>query len=448
MDRKRSPLILDPAAGLWFRWAMKVIRRDAFLALLPMLMIITGCAPLSLRDAERPPYGAEASSTLAGRESECLPEFADEMGWFGGDAAYSIPLPTGNTPTSLWLFGDSFVSRPNAEPGRQYPFVHNSIALSRCAEGGEWSVEYFWRRANGPEPKAFFLPDPRAPWVRQLVESTGGEAYYWLFDGFVTAEALFVGLLRVGESEPRGPFRLPFQLLGMDLARIENYRDHPDEWRIQISALSENRLAFPGSAFALARDHVYAFAFFDHGDGHSPRMLSRIPLDALGGWKADLSGDLETLVADSKWIRGFHPESARLLMQDDGSEMSVHFDLSSESWIAVYNPPIRRSDGESVEPSATRIYLRRAKHLEGPWTEPMAIAEIPETIADASQDWDENLFCYAAKAHPQFSNSDGLLVTYVCNLFSRSEDETPGVLRRLRDSPSLYRPRTLSVALP
>jgi hypothetical protein len=427
---------------------MEAIRCAAFLALLPALMVTSGCARLALPVPETAPPETKTSSALYGRESKCLPEFGDGSGWFGGDAAYSIPLPAEGTPTSLWLFGDSFVSRPNAEPGRQYPFVHNSIALSRCSEDGEWSIEYFWQAANPDEPEAFFQPDPGASWVQNLVESTGGDAYYWLFDGFLTERALFVGLLRVGQSTPRGPFGLPFRLLGMDLARIENYSDSPEHWRIQISALSENRIAFPGSAFVMAGDHVYAFAFFDRGDGRSPRSLSRIRVNALESWKPDLSRDLETLSAESKWIYGFRPESAKLLMRDDASEMSVHFDAASQKWVAVYNHPTRRSDPDPSEQSATAIFLRRATSLEGPWTEPEPIAEIPETLPDTSRERDENLFCYAAKAHPQFSSSNELRLTYVCNLFSRSDDETLGVLRRLRETPSLYRPHTLSVAIP
>jgi len=177
-------------------------------------------------------------------------------------------------------------------------------------------------------------------------------------------------------------------------------------------------------------------------------MLSRIPVEALDPWKPDLSRDLETLDADSNWIRGFDPEAAKILMQDDASEMSVHFDASSDLWVAVYNHPTRPSDAGPGDPRATPIFLRRATSLEGPWTEPEPIAEIPETLPGGSRDRDENLFCYAAKAHPQFSTPDELLLTYVCNLFARSDAETTDVLLRLRDTPSLYRPRTLSVDVP
>lgn len=264
---------------------------------------------------------------------------------------------------------------------------------------------------------------------------------------------LYIGLLRVGHSAPRGPLALPFQLIGVDLARIENFQDAPSNWEVRISTLSENQLAFPASAFVTHDDHLYAFAFFDRGDGRSPRMLSRIPLEALEHWKPDLTKDLETLSSRSDWIQGFRPNSAQVLMADDASEMSVHFDSTSQHWLAIYNPPLRTTPppagdriGEPV--GAAQIQMRRAAQLEGPWTAPQTIAEIPEMRDSRVNGHDENLFCYAAKAHPQFSKKQMLTVTYVCSLFARSDAESLDIMRKLQNTPSLYRPLSLSIALP
>ncbi|MBW2293075.1 MAG: hypothetical protein JRG94_12310, partial [Deltaproteobacteria bacterium] len=71
-----------------------------------------------------------------------------------------------------------------------------------------------------------------------------------------------------------------------------------------------------------------------------------------------------------------------------------------------------------------------------------------ETISNSSGKIDENLFCYAGKAHPQFSLPGELLVTYVCNLYARNATEANPILRRLRGSPDLYRPRAVTVDLP
>ncbi|MEE8166871.1 MAG: hypothetical protein V3T64_14990, partial [Myxococcota bacterium] len=377
-------------------------------------------------------------------QADCLPVFPDQTGWYGGDAAYSVPLPTDAGRTSLWLFGDSFVQRPDSGGGRQYPFVHNSIAVSHCSVRDDWSLDYFWGRDHDGEPRAFFAPDPEAAWVRRTLEETGSLPYYWLFDGFVAHDILFVGLLRVAEAEPRGPFNLPFTLLGMDLARIENFREAPQDWQILISTLSENPVAFPGSAFVVSGNFVHSFAFIDRGDGRSHRMLSRLDLDALALWQPNLSNRLETLAADSRWKLGFVPDDAMIVMDDDASEMSVHFDSEQKAWIAVYSHLDRKDD----QRNADSVWIRRAQQLEGPWSAPEVLFEIPEMELNASGERDKNLFCYAAKAHPQFAAPGRLLITYVCSLFARNPTETLEVLRRLQETPGLYRARALSVPIP
>jgi hypothetical protein len=416
-------------------------------ASLLLLLLIVGCVR-SVPLTPVPEASVNAPDAFAGREAECLPDFPDRGGWYGGDAAYSIPLPTRNGSTSLWLFGDSFVEQPNSSSGRQYPFIHNSIALTRCAIGGNWHLEYFWRRDQAGTPRAFFEPNPAATWVRNIAETTGGDAYYWLFDGFIAHDSLFIGLLRVGESRPRGPFRLPFELFGMDLARIDNFRDPPEEWIVRISTLSESRVAFPGSAFIATEGFIYAFGFLDFDDGRAPRILTRLEPSALVLWKPDLTADIETLTESGEWISGVESSAARILMQDDASEMSVHFDVSSQAWFAVYSDPIPDPDSHSDGPETTRIWLRRAERLEGPWGPPVPLIAIPEMRADPMRAPDDNLFCYAAKAHPQFSTPGELVVTYVCNLFSRSAEEVASTLRRLQDTPTIYRPRALSISIP
>jgi len=376
-----------------------------------------------------------------GSQSECTPEFPDAKGWYGGDAAYSVALPAPDERTSLWLFGDSFVQRPNELAARSYPFVHNSIGLSHCDPNGHFSLETFWGIDASGSPVAFFEPDPNAAWVSAAMHDSGIAPYYWLLDGFIAHDTLFVGLLRVVHSEAHGPFNLPFRLAGMDLARIENYRDAPQDWRIQISTLSDRRDAFPGSAFVVTSRHVHAFAFLDSESGTAARILSRLEIDALAEWRADVSDSLETLRSGGNWMDGFDPGRAAILMRDEASEMSVHYDVVDGNWIAVYSDLSPRA---SLETEIV-IRSRTAPDLEGPWSKPEDLVAIPESRADDPRSRDENLFCYAGKAHPQFSTTSRLLITYVCNLYVRNPGEVHAVLERLRTSADLYRPLPISV---
>lgn len=385
--------------------------------------------------------GAPQTKSLAGRQAECLPQFPDHGGWYGADSAYSVALPIDDGRESLWLFGDSFVAQTKTSPRRAYPFIHNSIGLSHCSPNGAWHLETIWRKIAGAAPRAFFEPDPRATWVREATERTGALPYYWPFGGFITDDTLFVGLLRVVHSEPHGPFHLPFRLVGMDLARVANYRDSPREWTMQVSNLSETTDGFPGSAFVVTRAYLYAFTFLDRGDDRSPRTLCRLDLDALRTSQTALSQSLECLKTNQGWQPGLTPSDAMILMDDDATEMSVHFDPESARWLAVYSRVT--SSGDASDSGS--IWLRSAARLEGPWSKAAAILAIPEMRPDPDRGVDQNLFCYAAKAHPQFARPNELLVTYVCNLFARNPGEAERVLRTLRDSPDLYRPRAVSL---
>jgi hypothetical protein len=400
-----------------------------------------GCTPPLLLNAIPDPKPHDQQQSLQ-PHLNCQPSFLNLNDWLGGDAAYSVMLP--DDQTVLWLFGDSFVRPEGTDEQRSFPFIHNSIGLSTCSSSENWNLQTFWQRQKvAGRPSAFFAPNPQAPWAREAHEESGQAPYYWPFDGFVTDGTLFVGLLRVSHAQPRGPFRLPFRIIGMDLARIDNPLDPPNKWNIRISTLSESDHAFPGSAFVVHGDFVYAFSFDDEPGGQAPRTLSRLPVRALRTFNPNLSREFETFDQNGRWISGFQPLKGRILMTDSGTEMSVHFDAATSRWIAVYGAP-----GPPRRDSPSTIWIRSANRLEGPWSAPYPLFVTPETIEIPTSPIDPNLFCYAGKAHPEFAEPGNLLVTYVCNLFARSDEEAPKILRRLLASPDLYRPRVISLPIP
>ncbi|MGD0169737.1 MAG: hypothetical protein ABSE54_08445, partial [Smithella sp.] len=77
-------------------------KKSLFIFLLFLSLSLCSCSSfLSERNTAEVPHG------------QCLPVFPDKDGWYGGDGAYSIKLDQERT---LWLFGDTFVSR---EKGRK-----------------------------------------------------------------------------------------------------------------------------------------------------------------------------------------------------------------------------------------------------------------------------------------------------------------------------------------
>jgi hypothetical protein len=404
--------------------------------LLPGLLLALACA--------RPPGVADSSAPLepgAIRSATCVPDFPYEQGWLGGDAAYSIalpPSPTGEDRRTLWLFGDSFVGEPGQRNRVGATFVHNTIGISHCGAQG-FEIDYAWGEDAEGEPRAFF-------------DSGSEERYWWLFDGFAYDEKLYVGLLEIGPAEPDDVLQLPFRVLGLRLARIDNPRDDPARWRFETSLLTRSEAASPGAAMAVVGEYVYLYAFTPLREGRQPRFLTRIALDQLDHFPSDLAPALETFVEGGHWQPGFLPERAAILMADNASEMSVEYHPALGRWIAVYGAPVQtRDDGAPARADAApsdRVFVRSASRLEGPWSERILLFRIPELSAANGGPADPNTVCYAAKGHGEFAPPGALLVTYVCNLRTLEGESPWPVLERLAQDMRLYRPRVVVRSIP
>ncbi len=396
-----------------------------------LLTSLLGCA-----HGERP---------LDNQPTPCVPSFPYANGWLGGDAAYSVNLPTepdAERGATLWLFGDSFVAE-QALPNRVgASFIHNSIGLSRCTHRG-FEITYYWRHDEAGEPRAFF-------------DSGNATPYWWPLDGFVHAGALYVGLLEVNTAPPEDTLQLPFRLSGVKLMRISNPLAAPDEWNVEVSTLSRSRRAFPASSMLVAGEYAYFFSFSELRNGRQPRFLSRLALEALELFPDDLSPHLETLLESELWAAGFQPDRAQILMNDNASEMSVEHHPDLGRWLAVYGSPVQTSDtddGSETSPTASvnpsdDVYLRVAERLEGPWSDRIPLFRIPELQPEHPASRDPNTICYAAKEHGAFSRPGELLITYVCNLRTHQGQDPWAILERLARRMDLYRPRPVLLPLP
>jgi hypothetical protein len=373
-----------------------------------------------------------AGPLVSGSATEtCWPVFPYRDGWLGGDAAYSIPLSRSET---LWLFGDTFVGTPGQEDRQGAAFVHNSIAVSRCSAGGRWEIDYAWGRSPDGTPRAF-------------LERSEPEAWWWLFDGFLHAGRLYLGLLEVAHAPPSGPLAMPFAFTGVQLARISNPRDEPEDWRMEVVALSSGSGALPAGAMVVHDAHVYFFTFLERGNGHYPRTLARLPLRALDGKERDVSTALEYLARDGAWKPGLDPDDARVLMDDAATEMSVRFHDGLGRWLALYSYP-DVGDAFPETPPSDAVWIRTAEHLEGPWSERRLLFRVPELDPAYAGGHDPNTGCYAAKEHPQFSSGRRVTFTYVCNLFTGRGQDPMQILDRLLVDMGLYRPIPVAVELP
>jgi hypothetical protein len=348
--------------------------------------------------------GLLLSACAGGGGPTCTPSFPYKNGWLGGDAGYSIPL---GADQSLWLFGDTFVATEEQGGRDTAKLVANSVALSDCA-GGVFDIAYYWRR-NKEKPRPIF--EARDPGVR-----------YWPLDGFVQHDGLYVFLLRVRTTNASEA--LGFELSGVDLAHVPNYKAAPALWKTRYSIVERTHGLYPGVAAVPWNDRVVLYTADSRRPEERRMVISRLSMMSMENPHLAL----EYLHNDGSWGRLPSYEDTRTVMEDAVMEMSVRYNATVGKWVAVHSSPVVGQN---------EIELRTAESLEGPWSAPGVIYDIPDQRPDELRS-EVPAFCYAGKEHAQYRGRDSrtLVVTYACNSFE---------LQSLHKDLTLYRPEAVRV---
>lgn len=347
----------------------------------------------------------------ASADSACTPKFelqhGQPLGWLGADAAYSIPLPDGR---DVWIFGDTLYGEERVVHGNDPQMVRNSIGISTCDADGRWNLTYAIRKDAEGHPHDFF--QARLP-----------KTWYWAMDGFVAGHDLWVTLLCL-RNTPGGTLQgMGFETCGADLAHISAPGADPQRWKIDYFPLvPDGTHAYPSATAVVYDKSAYLFALEE--SGARPLVATRIPIKGL----KDPAKPLEYLAADGTWESGFTPQNAMQVMKRGSTELSIRYHPELHRWLAVMFSP---------DAFSSKILLRTAPSLTGPWTDGQVIYQAPE-MQPANPGYDKDTFCYAAKEHPEFERGD-LVFTYVCNTFA---------VPKLASNTSIYYPQVVRMPMP
>jgi hypothetical protein len=326
-------------------------------------------------------------------------------GWVGGDAAYSTPL---NAQTTVWFFGDTFVQKRE-----ESTMIHNSIAVRTCKP--DCTISYWWKGMNTKKPDAFF--------------ATPETNYFWPLDSFVEGGRLYVFLEQMHTSGDGGP--MGFDYSGVKLAIVENPYDAPSSWRISYRDVAKGNQVIPGIAAVrdtpAEKDYVFVLTLLRQNPREPFLALQRASLrDLPSNLKWEYLTDSGTWTG---WDGSKVPAHAARLLNGNITEMSVKFHSDRGKWLAVFPTPGYLSNTASFS---------TAEKMEGPWTVPQTLFHYPEMTA-ADKRHTPQVFCYAAKEHPELEKAGRIAFTYACN--SMKEPEI------FRDW-ELYRPQLVRMALP
>jgi hypothetical protein len=352
-----------------------------------------------------------ACSSLPNVVVEVLPQydalFSNQDGWTGADGAYSVALTPDMT---AWFFGDTWVGQIIAGRHANATLVNNSVAIQRGKIPATAKVDFYYARSDEGQPKSLFIP-------------VDGRGWFWVFDGVMTPKGLYIFLMQIERTGRDTVF--DFNVIGTWLGHVDNPKEPPTSWRVRQfkipwTRISDSGSILFGSAILKVENFLYIYGTAEKIDSEGRRkhmILARAPLSGL----ADFA--LWRFYDQGSWVSDF--TRASRLAENVSNEYSVNYLAALKQYALVYS-----QDGISKN-----ILARLAPAPQGPFGDPILLYQCPEA------EWDDTIFCYAAKGHTMFSEAPNqLVITYIAN--SLDFNKTASDAR-------LYRPRFLrAVFLP
>lgn len=316
---------------------------------------------------------------VAGAAQEVVPApeyeslFNRRSGWTGADGTYSYILSDGSI---LWSFSDTFIGNVLDGGHVDFEFVNNSHIV-QVADGLAFL-----------KAPAFVPPDR--------------EGWYWMWDG--TYDGEFQVLLGQFSKDAGGIFG--FEQIGLWYASSRLHADRlvvSEYVKLPFFERRDGQLITFGSAVLREGAWDYVLGIRDDGPKRSC-TLARVPRGRLG-----LSG-VWRFWDGTDWVKD--PWEAESLFVGASMESSVH---PTEDGGYLYVGSLD---------TGGQVVARYARSLTGPWSEATNVYRAPQVQGD--------VIAYNAKAHPELSVDDRILVSYNVNTTS---------LERVVAEADIYRPR-------
>ena len=378
-------------------------------------LICTSWSPLSYPHRIGVP---DSCKNVENFKAESAPEWNDlfnrTSGWTGADGIYSIPLSGNEYPgqskedKTLLLFSDTFIGEVD-ELGHRHNsvLVNNTYAILDGTLPVDENIDFFWHEQNGI-PATLFVPN---------TPTSNSANWYWLMDGLVVGDSVFVFALRLKPG-----VNFPFALDAVNLLSfvidpmtgIENYRqiDTPlyyknENWEIVLGQAVMPMTYSSGNPNADGYIYVYGPR---SGSQKKDMVVSRCLPEHISDFVKYEYWDGESWSADITEcapITSFISQEFSVSPIDDGSFIAVF----------QYN---------------NQVAFRKGESPTGPFGIFQTIWDCPEVLEDV------DIFVYNAKAHPHLSTSGDLLISYNVNTWDFWDHFT---------NAGIYRPRFITLPL-
>ncbi len=340
--------------------------------------------------------------------------FRRQSGWFGADGVFSIPLSgvdkvgnIGNRETLL-LFSDTYIGEVEGnkpKPGNK--MVNNTVAIVQGNTGHADSMQFFYKQGSQGAPQTFFVP----------ASTNGKKEHFWLGDGFVNKALrntlyLFAYHIQItGEGV--------FDFIEPDVSIIALPAGSRPPFPVQRQIKTPLHINIPG----VGEGNFGAGVLVNTKWAGAPHPDGFVYVYAcLGKDKNLVAARVKPKYFEdfNRWAYWNGKEWTADIQQLKGITNSVSNELSvtplENGKYALIFQVLGLSD---------KVGMRIGNGPVGPFGEIQEIWRTPE--------WDEGLFCYNAKAHPNLSKPGELLISY--------NTITPDFWKDIQQDAYIYRPR-------
>lgn len=302
-------------------------------------------------------------------------------GWTGADGTYSLPLPDG---TNLFMWSDSFIGTVNPITRMRASDLfsaHNSLVILNQTNGSWTTVGY------PPQTTSYFVPTNKKDW-------------YWVGDGVVIEPSAGNYQIQMFLLE----WTSSLKLAGTYVATLS----WPGLSIVSITSVTGlNTTLEWGTKILQSGSYYYIFGLKDPGtDTKTPYVARTTSLSYLTNaskwqfWNAKKNA----------WMSGESNATAMTGVAAVTPEYSVDqlsYNGSTFYMMAGMDPQI------PPYPLWSNVTTWYSCSPQGPWSEKTTVYTAPEAGANGCKVG--TLIAYNAKAHTEFTDSDGILMSYNVN---------------------------------
>jgi|SRR5579863_6954842 len=307
-------------------------------------------------------------------------------GWTGGDGTYSLALPDG---TNLWMWSDSYIGTVNPSTRLRSSDIftaHNSLTILNQSSGSWTTVGY------PPKTTSYFVPKNTADW-------------FWQGGSYLTQSA-GTYQIKIMLLEWTGLFKL----VGHSVATLS--------WpSLAVSSITPvsglNTTLEWGTKILHTGNYYYIYGLKDPGtDTKTPYVARTSSISNLTNaskwqfWNATqgkwLAG--ESNATPMTGVAAVTPEYSVDQMTYNGGTFYLMAGMDPQ------NPPY---------PLWSAVTTWYSCSPQGPWSNKTTVYTAPEAGANGCKTG--TLVTYNAKAHTEFTNADGILMSYNVNANTGSD---------------------------